>query len=309
MEPTRQVPSPDHGHWAPGHTHALPRRSLMIALIITLTSIALICWRVPATARDKTEDAKQAPAHETPMAKAERAFNGGRYDDVLALAKAQRPAPRGRGPDPAPSSANLLALAARSENTRAYLGNQPKDAERRVKAARRLARRALDLDPAHVEANLQLAISDAVRGGQVGPVRALFGGYASRARRHLDRALEIAPDNIWALSTSGTWHLEVARAGGGAVYGADRTLGHDQMIRARILAPENVTIAYETALRLLASNNPEWREAALQALTVATQTGTPAAAHEFRLRTRAIALAEAVETGPGAVRDFVKIYG
>ncbi|MEL6113184.1 MAG: hypothetical protein AAFR20_10300 [Pseudomonadota bacterium] len=237
------------------------------------------------------------------FAKGETAFFAGRYEDVLAMARTRLEAK-----DPVKEDAGVLALAARTENTRAYLRLTPKAASAQTKSARAYARAALARDPVNVEAHLQAAISDAVRGGQVGPIRALFGGYASRARRHLDQALATAPENFWALSTSGAWHLEVARAGGAGVYGADRALGFNQMIRARALAPDNVAIAYETALRVLASNNPDWRAAALDALTVATQTGAITAAHEAQLRERAVALARAVEAGPEAVRQFIKTY-
>ena len=40
-------------------------------------------------------------------------------------------------------------------------------------------------------------------------------------RERIDAALSLDPENPWALSTSAAWRIEVARRGGGALYGAD----------------------------------------------------------------------------------------
>ena len=75
------------------------------------------------------------------------------------------------------------------------------------------ARRALALNPSHVEASLNLAIA-------LGHLARLHGpsfvaiDLAWTARRHIDAALAIAPQNPWAKAVSGAWRMAVAHHAG-----------------------------------------------------------------------------------------------
>lgn len=218
------------------------------------------------------------------------AFVAGDYDRSAALA------------DRAGGAENA-ALAARAINAVAYF-------EEGRKASRELAARALDYaeaavkaDPALPEGHVQAAISLALRGAKMAPARAFLLNLPARARRYLDAALALDPDNPWALSTSAAWRLEVARRGGGA-YGADPEAGRAEFLRARALYPDNVVIAYECALRLLASGRKEWREEALAALEAAR--AAPAAnAFDRGVKARAEGLKAAVLEGPAAEARFI----
>ncbi|GAB4522804.1 MAG: hypothetical protein Kow00133_10510 [Amphiplicatus sp.] len=197
-----------------------------------------------------------------------------------------------------------LILAARALNAGAYFEEDRKGA--RGLAARALdhAEAALKSDPDNVEAHLQAGISLALRGANMAPARAFFLGLAGRARRHIDQALALDPDNPWAWSTSAAWRLETARRGGGSLYGADPEEGFREFLKARALAPDNIAIAYECALRLLASGRAEWRPAALEALAAAVEP-RPQTAFESEVQARARLLSEAIDAGPKAEAAFL----
>ncbi|MEL7487875.1 MAG: hypothetical protein AAGJ87_11740, partial [Pseudomonadota bacterium] len=201
--------------------------------------------------------------------------------------------------------ADNLALAARALNAVAYFEPDRKKAQATAKKAQDYAEAALAIDPAHVESRLQAAIAMAVRGSTMAPVRAFFLRLPTRSRRHIDGALALDDANAWALSTSAAWRLEVARRGGGGVYGADPSEGYGEFLRARALDPENLVIAYECALRLLASGRDEWRMTALDALS-ASVDAQPANAFEAKIKGRAVRLAAAVEAGRDAEAAFIE---
>ncbi|MBB5517262.1 hypothetical protein [Amphiplicatus metriothermophilus] len=197
-----------------------------------------------------------------------------------------------------------LVLAARALNAAGYFDEDRKGARRLAGRALDHAEAALEADPDNVEAHLQAGISLALRGANMAPVRAFFLGLPGRARRHIDRALALDPDNPWAWSTSAAWRLETARRGGGSVYGADPEEGFREFMKARALEPDNIAIAYECALRLLASGRPEWRPAALEALAAAME-GRPQTAFDAGVQARARLLSEAVAVGPDAEAAFL----
>ncbi len=204
-----------------------------------------------------------------------------------------------------PSTENLV-MAARAANTIAYFSESNKTAKRASKQAYGFATMAIEKDSNNAEAFVQAAIGDAVYAARISPVRAFVRGYAKRSRRNLDRALALDPDNPWALSTSGAWHLEVKRAGGARLYGASEQTGFDQFQKARALLPNEISIAYEMALRVLAFKNPEWREDALAALDVAMKAETVSSSFETEIQNRADAFSAEIEKGPAAERAFIK---
>ncbi len=219
-------------------------------------------------------------------------YAAGAYEDAVAIAS--------RAGSPAD-----LAFAARALNAAGYFETDRKRARRTAKRALEFAEAAIEIDENLAEAHLQAAISLAVRGANMSPAKAFFLRLASRSRAHIDDALAINPGNPWALSTSGAWRLEVARRGGGFLYGADPEEGYAEFLAARKAAPENVAIAYECALRLLASERAEWRADALEALGAALD-GAPETAFEARLQARAGELNQAIAAGPAAERAFIE---
>ncbi len=218
-------------------------------------------------------------------------YAAGAYDEAVAIAV------RGGGADD-------LAFAARALNAAGYFETDRKAARRTAKRALEFAEAAIEIDPDNPEAHLQAAISLAVRGANMSPAKAFFKRLASRSRNHIDAALEIDAENPWALSTSGAWRLEVARRGGGVIYGADPEDGYREFLAARRGAPDNVAIAYECALRLLASERPEWRAEALEALEAAL-AGEAETKFEADLQSRAGELKLAILEGRAAERAFI----
>ncbi len=202
-------------------------------------------------------------------------------------------------------SAEDYALAARAMNAVAYFEDGRRSARRTAGDAFELAEKAIELNPALSEAHLQAAISLALKGARMSPVRAFLSGLASKARDRIDAALALDPENPWALSTSAAWRIEVARRGGGALYGADPVAGHDEFMRARALAPDNIAISYECALRILADGRAEWRHDGLSSLEAAI-AATPATKFEADVQARARALDAAVADGREAEVAFIE---
>lgn len=207
----------------------------------------------------------------------------------------------------ASGAAGDLVIAARSLNALAYFSTDRREARTLANDALSLAETAIDRAPDLVEAHLQAAISLSLRGANMVPVKALFLNLPSRARTAIDRALALDPENAFALSTSGAWRIEVARRGGGGVFGANPEQGFQEFQRARAIDPGNLSVAYECALRLFADGRPEWHEPARAALDAALNA-TPASAYEERLKGRAQAMHAAVSTSPEALKDFIDRY-
>ncbi|GJL95554.1 MAG: hypothetical protein DHS20C05_19590 [Hyphococcus sp.] len=197
-----------------------------------------------------------------------------------------------------------LALAARALNASAYLEADNKRARKMAKRALKHSQSAAQQDPMLVEAHLQAAISTAQLGARRSPVRAFLSGSAGKTRKLLDAALMAEPENAWALSSSGAWHLEVSRRAGVGRFGSDPWVGRRQFLAAHTLAPDNLPIAYECALRMLAYDEPRWREEGLAVLYAALKI-TPKNAFEVAVRTRAFRFSEAIEKGRAAERAFI----
>lgn len=219
------------------------------------------------------------------------AFAAGDYERAVVLAAEK-------------ASAKDYALAARAMNAEAYFQDGRKAARRQAGDALDLAEKAIALDPALPEAHLQAAISFGLRGAHMSPLRAFMSGMASKARSKIDDALALDPENAWALSTSGAWRIEVARRGGGAMYDADPEQGFAEFAKARALAPENLSIAYECALRLLADGREEWRETGVEALDAALAL-KPATQFERDLQARARSFKAAIDAGKNAEKAFI----
>lgn len=219
------------------------------------------------------------------------AYADGAYADAIKFATAA-------------GAAADYALAARALNAVAYFEDERKAARRTADEAIGYAEKAIALDPGLPEAHLQAAIAMALKGARMSPVRAFFSGLAGKAREAVDAALALDAENPWALSTSAAWRIEVARRGGASLYGADPLKGHEEFMAARALAPDNLTIAYECALRLLADGRAEWRADALAALDAAI-AASPQSKFEADLQGRARDFEAAIKAGPAAEAAFI----
>ena len=219
------------------------------------------------------------------------AYAAGDYEAAVRLAKNS-------------GTAEDFALAARAMNAVSYFDDGRKSARRAAGDALESAEQAIRLDPRLPEGHLQAAISLALKGARMSPVRALLSGVAAKARSRIDAALALDGENPWALSTSAAWRIEVARRGGRALYGADPETGYKEFLKARALAPGNISIAYECALRLLADGRSEWRAEGLAALDDAG-AATPATKFEADIQSLAREFKAAIASGGKAERAFI----
>ena len=219
------------------------------------------------------------------------AYAAGDYEAAVDLAKRA-------------GTAEDYALAARAMNAVAYFDDGRKSARRTAGDAFDIAEQAIRLDPRLPEAHLQAAIGLGLKGARLSPMRALLSGLAGKARDEIDAALALDPENPWALSTSAAWRIEVARRGGGALYGADAREGYEEFRKARALAPDNLTIAYECALRLIADGREEWRADGLASLDVAL-AATPATKFEKDLQALARDFKAAIAAGEKSESAFI----
>ncbi|GAB4491823.1 MAG: hypothetical protein Tsb0010_00320 [Parvularculaceae bacterium] len=187
--------------------------------------------------------------------------------------------------------ARTLALAARAALARAVLADSERDAKRLAREAEAYAKAALDADPELLEAHLQYAAALGLRGRHTSGLAAHLQGLARRSRRHLDRALELEPENAWALSMIGAWHMEVVRRGGARVYDASLEKGIDYYEAALRADPENLVIAANFAQALAESGDPELARRARDVASRASRMA-PEDAFSEAMRNRVAALAQ-----------------
>ncbi|MEQ1617682.1 MAG: hypothetical protein ABL883_04985 [Terricaulis sp.] len=236
-----------------------------------------------------------APAHADPPGAAANLFADGRYIAAAELAQRQT------------NSAEALAFSARALIAACITHSGCDDLAATLERAERGARQALLLDPRSVDARLQLAAISGIRGRRAPLTQAFASGYAPRGKRLIDEALRMAPDNSEALALLGVWHLEVLRRGGGLgamIYGANLSQGLVAFDRARLLAPDNPTIALHYAIALLLLDAPRYRARAAQMLA-AIQTMRPGDALGRHSRELARRIEQSLETqGPRAAASM-----
>lgn len=161
------------------------------------------------------------------------------------------------------------ALAARAELADGDFVEHGEASHEDFRQAAKSARAALQLDPDNVEGHLYLALALGFLGRLEGSVAAHFAGYPEEARKHIDRALELAPTDPWANALLGGWNLEIVNDGGvlaETIYGASREKGIAAYNYALALDPGNPAIAYQYALQLVAMGGAWPRAEAYQVL-------------------------------------------
>lgn len=227
-----------------------------------------------------------ANANAAPDEAALAAFNTGAYEEAAALAVSA-------------GGAENFALAARALNARAYFEDDRKIGRHLAERAVSHAEVAMQDDPGLPEAHMAAAVGEGLRAARMAPARAFLLNLPSRVRKRLDDALQLDDQNYLALATSAAWRMEVARRGGGKAYGASPAEGLAEFRRAREIAPANVFVGYECALRVLASGRAEWRPFALECLEAAL-AAAPLNAFDQDVQVRARALKAAILDGPAA---------
>ena len=252
------------------------REIAVLAVMVTIVDAAGATGATGATGAAGAAGPERSVAGDA-YAAAMTYYNEGAYALAAEIAGADR-------------SADALALASRAELAQAILAVAPRRAIKLARRAEGYAAAALAVDPEHVEANLQYAAAIGLRGKHVSRLAAHMKGLARKGRRHLERALDLAPGDPWALSLMGAWHMEVARRGGGRIYGASIEEGIAYYEAALAADPDNIVIAVNFADALAASGDPALRGRALD-LARRAAAATPDDAFAAAMSDRAAALA------------------
>ncbi|WP_084398256.1 tetratricopeptide repeat protein [Henriciella aquimarina] len=180
--------------------------------------------------------------------RAETAFNAGRFLDAARIAEAE-------------GGADNLAYAARSFLAEAVASGAP--APLQLDRAEALARRALEADPEHIEARLQLAIALSLKSRAMSTGEALESGYGRTACDLVQSVLEDDPDNVYAHGFLAIWNIEVIRRGGGlgaAFMGASMGQARRHYRAATQTGEADLSIDWQFARALASLNARKYRD-------------------------------------------------
>jgi hypothetical protein len=186
------------------------------------------------------------------------AFTEGRYADAAALAQQTE-------------SPDHLAFAARSLLAEAMSAPDFVPPAGLLDRAEALARAALDTEPDHIEARLQLAIALSLKARPLSTREAMRTGYGEDARTLVEGVLEDDPHNPFAHGFLAVWHVEVRRRGGtigASILGASVKKGRRHYQAAIEASPGDASIHWQYARALASLNAKKYRgeiETTLQA--------------------------------------------
>lgn len=223
----------------------------------------------------------------TPYEKAVHLYENGKFVMAASLAETA-------------DTASSLALAARAILAHAvYVADRSKrDAE--VQKGAELARKALAIDPGHVEAHLQLVVALHQQALTTTPINAYFLGYAAESLTHIKAALSVDPSNHWAHALLGGWHFEIVRLAGPVLsrilFEAELKIGRAEFTKAITLKPQSLLIQYEWARALLLNDPDSNRTEAVQLLNSALEA-TPADYLDKLIAIRARTVLDAMTSG------------
>ena len=193
-----------------------------------------------------------------------------------------------------------LSFAARSYLASIMLASPDERSQDIVHVAEGLAERAIELDPKNVEARVQLAVATGLIAQNMSGMKAHSTGLGKKVKTVLEAALAINPDDPWALSVLGGWHMEVSRKGGslaaGWLYKASQEEGMRLLERAMFLQPFDIPIRQRYAMLLAATKAPKLQERALQVLDRAVIL-RPRDAYEQAMLVHCKTLFKALQTG------------
>lgn len=207
--------------------------------------------------------------------RAEEAFVSGRFMEAARLAEAA-------------GDADSLGRAARAVLADAVVSGQPQTAN--LREAEMLARRAIALDPHHIEGRLQLAIALSMQARAMNPREAMDSGYGRQARELAEAVLEDDPNNAYAHGFLAVWNLEVVRRGGslGAAFmGASVRKAREHYRQAIASGPTDPSIHWQYARALAALDARKYSETVEHCLEQAMRE-TPQTALAELMQARAI---------------------
>jgi tetratricopeptide (TPR) repeat protein len=193
-----------------------------------------------------------------------------------------------------------LSLAARATLVDAVWRAPPETQAELLEQAATDAEAALDLDPDFVDAHLQLAIALGQLGDLQDPVSAHLMGYGHEGKLHLDRALELAPDDPWAHALLGMWHLQIVQRSSADLaeqfYGASEQKGVAYCREALALAPEESNLGFGCAVSMIELDADKYRADAI-ALLESIAGRPPKDEAERLVRDKATEIVERVKAG------------
>lgn len=265
--------------------HPLPAIRPLIALVLLL-ALAPGWSPLPAAAASAAAQSSTSTAADTgfaaDFAAAEALYDDGQFAAALAASRAL-------------NSADGFALAARIELVliRYFMAGEERPAA--ITAALADALRALEINPDHLEGNLQAAISIGYRG----MLRRSIGD-ARAGKRYIDNALAHYPQNPWAEAALGGWNGEVVMEAGrffaAALFGAGRKKAVRHFRAALEVEPENIGIRTSFAITLLRFNRQRFEDEAVQVLSGSVAMVAKNALDEILLR-QSRELLQALELG------------
>lgn len=169
-----------------------------------------------------------------------------------------------------------------------------------LERAERLSRQAVATDPRHAFGQIWLAVSLGYQSRITGLVKARLRDAPGQSRLALDAAIASDPQNPYAVSALGGWHIEIVRGGGATLarllYGARESEALALFDRSIRLAPGNVAVRYQIALSLLGYDDEKYRGRILTELRAAA-SGEAATAYEKDIQGRANELLGLVNRG------------
>jgi tetratricopeptide (TPR) repeat protein len=199
----------------------------------------------------------------------------GDYEQAARLGEASRTAPG-------------LAIAARALLADDVLRDAPCLAC--LERAEQLARQAVAADPKFALGQVWLAVALGYQARIIGAVKARMRNMPAQSRTALDEAVKDDPNNAFAVSALGGWHIEVVRGGGATLarifYGAKESEAVNLFDRAVRLAPGNVAVRYQIALSLSGFDAAKY-QARITAELKAAISDMPETAYEKRMQSRA----------------------
>jgi tetratricopeptide (TPR) repeat protein len=217
-------------------------------------------------------------------------------DDIFALyarGEYEQAAKAGEAAHTAPG----LALAARAVLADDVLRDAPcMDC---LKRAESLARQAIAKDPHHAFGQVWLAVALGYQARITGAVKARLADSPAQSKAALEQAVRDEPNNAFAVSALGGWHIEVVRGGGSFLaklaYGASESAALGLFDRAIKAAPDNVAVHYQIGLAL-AGFSPDKYRARIAAEFKAAAAAAPRTAYERKIQERAAELLKLMET-------------
>ena len=175
------------------------------------------------------------------------AFDAGRFLEAADIAREE-------------GGADNLARAARALLADGIASGSP--SPERLDEAEGLARQALALDPGHIEARLQLAITLSLKSREMSTREALDTGYGKQSKALAESVIEDDPDNAYAHGFLAVWNVEVVRRGGSmgaAIMGASLRQAREHYEAAVRTSNGDPSVHWQYARALAALNASKYR--------------------------------------------------